>query len=492
MPNKHGFVPRVFGKISCIFWEFFLKTKISTVLATMSLRFRLICLVVITLVLSLAVEWTIVFFNASRSVRTEISAALQVGEQISKSALRRLPESSDPRRGLEELVAAFKGNRHLRVSLSGSTAALVEPPLGDTHFGVAPSWFARLLAITPLSAELPAVIAGRDYGTIVIEADPKNEVLEVWNSLGDSLLTLLLFFSLSILLTYYFIGCALRPLDRLAAAIEKVGHGDYEVRIGGDTVPEVAQLQHSYNRMALELKASDEEKHRLNERLLTLQEEERAEIARDLHDEVSPFLFAVNADLASISRLAEQGRGAEIAGQIRSTLDAVSHMQRQIKTLLLRLRPGVLADFGLSPAIMNIVIFWQRRRPEIRFHVSLPQDSASFGSLIDKTAYRIVQEGLSNAVRHGEPTEISIAVTPSSTNALGPECLTVEVSNDGAKMEDGAGLGFGLTGMRERVQALGGQLVIARKPGLSLSLTATLPLMAPSGQSCASSIAGSA
>jgi two-component system, NarL family, sensor histidine kinase UhpB len=257
-------------------------------------------------------------------------------------------------------------------------------------------------------------------------------------------------------------------------------------------VPEVAQLQRSYNRMAFELKASDEEKHRLNERLLTLQEDERAEIARDLHDEVSPFLFAVNADLASISRLAEQGRCAEIAGQILSTLDAVSHLQRQTKTLLRRLRPGVLEDFGLSSAIMSIVNFWQRRRPELCFHLRLPPDRTSFGSLIDNVVYRIVQEGLSNAVRHGEPKVISVAVTPSSINPSGPEYLTVEVNNDGTKIEEGTGLGFGLTGMRERVQALGGQLVLTREPGLGLSLAATLPLTAKSGHSCASSIAGSA
>jgi two-component system, NarL family, sensor histidine kinase UhpB len=70
--------------------------------------------------------------------------------------------------------------------------------------------------------------------------------------------------------------------------------------------------------MASELMEMDEETRRLN-----LQEEERREIARDLHDEISPFLFAVNADLASISRLANQGQNSEIAGQIRATLESL-------------------------------------------------------------------------------------------------------------------------------------------------------------------------
>jgi hypothetical protein len=116
----------------------------------MSLRIRLICLIALVLVLSLAVEGTIVSFNASRSVPTEINSALQVGQQIVKSALAGLPESPDPRRSLEGLVASFKGNRHLRVSLTGDAGATAEPSLGSSHFGAAPQWFVRLLGISPV------------------------------------------------------------------------------------------------------------------------------------------------------------------------------------------------------------------------------------------------------------------------------------------------------------------------------------------------------
>jgi two-component system, NarL family, sensor histidine kinase UhpB len=129
-------------------------------------------------------------------------------------------------------------------------------------------------------------------------------------------------------------------LDQLAGALQQIGHGDYTLRIGGHMVPELSPLQASFNRMAAELAELDEEKRRLNEQLLTLQEEERRDIARDLHDEISPCLFAVNVGLASISRLANQGRSAEIAGEIQSTVEAVSHMQLQIRTMLGRLRPG--------------------------------------------------------------------------------------------------------------------------------------------------------
>ena len=90
----------------------------------------------------------------------------------------------------------------------------------------------------------------------------------------------------------------------------------------------------------------------------------------------------------------------------------------------------------------------------------LPPDEASFGALIDIAIYRVVQESLSNAVRHGNAAEIFVSVTPGAGGPR-PDCVTVEVSNDGAGMDKTAGFGFGLTGMRERVRALGGRLVLA-------------------------------
>jgi two-component system sensor histidine kinase UhpB len=223
----------------------------------MSLRIRLICLIALVLVLSLAVEGTIVLFNASRSVPTEINSALQVGQQIVKSALAGLPESPDPRRSLEDLVASFKGNRHLRVSLTGDAGATAEPSLASSHFGAVPPWFVRLLGISPIVDRVPVAIAGQDYGSVVIETNPTNEILEVWNDLGDSLIVLTLFFGFNILLIYVFIGHTLRPLDSLAKALKQIGHGDYKMRIGDSSIPELSRLWLSFNLMASQLAEMD-------------------------------------------------------------------------------------------------------------------------------------------------------------------------------------------------------------------------------------------
>jgi two-component system sensor histidine kinase UhpB len=125
-----------------------------------------------------------------------MNSALQVGQQFVASALADLADSTDRRGDLEALVAAFKGNRHLRVSLSGG-AAIVAPSLDGSHFGMVPRWFVRFLDVAPAAARVPVTIAGQHYGSILIETDPNNEILEVWNDLGDGFIVLVSFLPLT-------------------------------------------------------------------------------------------------------------------------------------------------------------------------------------------------------------------------------------------------------------------------------------------------------
>src|SRR5215469_14685139 len=110
----------------------------------MSLRLRLVSLVAIVLAVSLVFGSAIACFSASRSVRTEMLSALVVAQQTIENAVDGLQTSHDPQRELENLVTSFKGNRHLRVSLSG-TRAIASPAVEEPPFGRVPEWFVRLI-----------------------------------------------------------------------------------------------------------------------------------------------------------------------------------------------------------------------------------------------------------------------------------------------------------------------------------------------------------
>ncbi len=441
----------------------------------MSLRFRLSGLICFVLLLSLVLGSVVAYSTAVRSVRAEMQAAFLVGRQTIEVGIERLRRSGNPPRDLDQLVGSFDGNRHIRVWRNGATAVLAAPVVENGRFGRVPAWFVRIIGAAPWTERIPVAIGGSDYGAIRVETDPYNETLEVWDAFTGSLVAPTLFCILTVVLVYWFIGRMLRPLNRLATALEEVGDGRYRTRISGRLPPELSRLRDSFNRMAARLTEADAEKQRLNEQLLSLQEEERTDLARDLHDEVSPFLFAVNVDTAAAARLLAAGRSGEAAAHVELIADAVRHIQQEVRRMLARLRPIGLAELGLPAAIENLVAFWRRRCPEIRYRVSIAAECEDLSEVVGTTICRIVQEALSNAVRHAEAKRVTIIVEECRDVAERGAAIRVVVADDGRGMAEARRMGYGLTGLSERIAALGGRMSFSTGLGGGCTLTAELP-----------------
>jgi two-component system sensor histidine kinase UhpB len=263
----------------------------------------------------------------------------------------------------------------------------------------------------------------------------------------------------------------LRPLNRLSAALTSVGSGEYAVRVEHAGPPELARLARVFNAMVQRLDTAQARNLRLNEQLLTLQEEERTDLARDLHDEVGPFLFAVSLDAAAIEQAATSGRIAEVPERAHAIREAVGHMQRHVRAMLHRLRPISPVEGGLAPALDDLVTFWRARQPTIDYALDVSFDEDGVGDPAMTAIYRVVQEGLNNAVRHGQPRRIEIVVQAGETDEI-----IVRVADDGIGLAASDTPGFGFTGMRERVEGLGGTLhVCPGDDGKGLVVTARLP-----------------
>jgi two-component system sensor histidine kinase UhpB len=437
----------------------------------MPLRARLIALVGLVLLASLACGSALIAWHAAASVRTELRAALDVGTRTIRNGFDDLTRSSDRAAELRHLIATFNGNRHVRAALvdaqdqAVAVSRLFEPSLS------VPDWFRRIIAGHPGAVRLPVP---ESPATVILQADPVNELGEVWGQSRDSVLVLSVFALLSALLICTAVGRALRPLENLSTAFARIGEGDYHGTLPEQGPPELARLATGFNRMTERLAMVAAQNHRLNERLLTLQSEERADLARDLHDEVGPMLFAVDMTAATIERLVETGRTANITTHARSIHDAVARMQRHVRALLERLRP--LHAVGLESSIGRLVAFWQVRRPEIAFSVTVSVEEDSIGDELKETIYRVIQEAMSNAIRHGSPTRVQVVAADVENG------IRVSVTDDGVGMPPNgfAAPGaqrFGLVGMRERVMAMAGSLAIQPGPsGKGLMLVAILPV----------------
>jgi two-component system sensor histidine kinase UhpB len=146
-------------------------------------------------------------------------------------------------------------------------------------------------------------------------------------------------------------------------------------------------------------------------------------------------------------------------------------MQTQVTDMLQRLRPIRAVEFGLASAVEDLVAFWRARRPDITFDLRIAADDAALGLGVREAFYRVAQEALSNAVRHGASSRIVVEIGTGEDKAA-----FVRVADNGeAGSHPGGRPRFGLVGMRERIGALGGVLAIDPGEGHGWSVLATIP-----------------
>jgi len=437
----------------------------------MSLRATLIFGIALVLTTSLICGGALLYWHMVNKVDTEMNAALNVGDRTIRNAVEDMQKAVDAPQDLATVVKSLDGDRHLRATLIAPHGAVLARSTPLPSDDPAPAWFYAMLAHAPGVSRIPVSMSSGRSGMILLETDSRNEIGEAWSDATLTFVILALFCGLSALLVYWIVGRALTPLNAVVMAFQRVGQGDYAPQAPHGGPSELVQLSEGFNQMVTRLARMSQRKEQLEEQLVEVQEEERAELARDLHDEIGPLLFAVNVDLAALQEHDVIRADSQLRARLTATGEAVLRMQQHVRSILGRLRPPTVADLGLRNSVERLIAFWRTRYPTIAFEADILDDelSADLGSRI----YRIVQESVSNALRHGHPARIELKVFWESATSL-----LVEIRDDGLGLQpNGRQGGLGLTGMRERVASVGGEFAVsAGHDGHGVTIQARFPL----------------
>jgi two-component system sensor histidine kinase UhpB len=429
----------------------------------MSLRQRLLLAVAAAFAASLALGVWITTLQAAYLVRVELSAALQTGARSANDALQDLapPASID---ALERLATSYDGSRHVvaELILAGRVVARSRPSQPTAR---PPSWFLALAApsIGPVEVKVPG-------GVLRLSPQAASEIGERWSEAWWLIGILGLSSALAAVFCFVTALWSLRPLGPLAQALQQVERGRQGGPLAVRGPPEVALLAAAFNRMQAALSRAAQENRRLSLQLDQLAEEERAELARDLHDEIGPLLFAVTA-WATAARLQDgKGDAAGARASLRAVEASAASLQDSVRDLLRRLRDSAPAPLDLAKSLASLLEFWRGLRPETEFAADVGSGVDTMPEPVRAALFRVAQEGISNAIRHGDPRHVRLLVRVQGQNA------ELVVEDDGAG-GDVAHTGLGLIGLDERLRALGGALQI--RGGCGWRLTARAPTCVP-------------
>jgi len=432
----------------------------------LSLRARLLALLGVTLAAGLALGVGLLMLHAASRVRAESDSTARLAREFVATALASVEESDDPLPALRERLADVERLRHIHIFMAGSgeERALA----GDGRR--APGWFAALVAGPPSVTRIALDGRGRLRGELALVAEPGDEIDEIWDevgllALGAAALALAGFGVVSVV-----VSRALTPVATLAEALQRLERGDRSVRMAAGDAPEFVAIASRVDALAETLARFDAENRALVERIIHVQDEERRDIARDLHDEIGPFLFSIRAGLGALARKLE-GAHREDCLNIDGQLGALQQVNRRI---LGRLRPAALDEMGLDGALQALAQGWRDLDPKVAVGLHVAEAGAPLDESIALTAYRIVQEGLTNVFRHASASRVDVTVERIVSG--GKSELRVTVRDDGAGVPEGAREGIGLRGMSERVAALGGRLTFDSASPRGALLEARLPL----------------
>jgi len=445
----------------------------------MSLQLKLNIIITSLLLMMLAASAYFIVQNAREDVRAEVNSTSNLVLHLLDAEITHYTSDYgwlNRSAGLGSSIfrlGSLANIRHLKIDFYDMNGLLRE----TNHNGqqqdiedLPPAWFIKALALSEIGIHeirKNIVLNGRFVGELVVTPDPSYEIAEVWDDTIGMLSLVTIFFILINLLTYWAVKYSFRPVGKILSGLTQIEKGNFGSRLPVFKQIELQAIGEKFNLMADALQESTENNHRLTQQIIRLQEDERKSLARDIHDEIGQYLTAIHVDASAILSAKKISTAKESAKAIS---DVTRQMMDMVHELLQRLRPRVIDELGIGLALGELIHHWRQRNRSISVVHNVSNNIGMLDDSVAITAYRVMQESLTNISKHANARRVTINVTHDEAR------IFMEIEDDGVGfLQTKMTHGYGLAGMRERVQGLMGEMFIESLGGLGTKIQVSLP-----------------
>jgi len=311
------------------------------------------------------------------------------------------------------------------------------------------------------------MLEGKRVGDIAFSPDLSSEIYEKWIGFLAILLAATLLTLTTGIIAHYTVGTAFGPLQELADGLTRIRNGEYRIPIPVSGPPEIRKSCEQANDLAKRLNALSADNRDLLRKIVSLQDDERRDVARELHDELGPLLFGIRAGAVALRDSILDGNDA-LATSAESILQSAEALQQANRRILDHLRPLYIEELGLAKSVQTLLETARAQAGEVSLTSRLDPQLDGLDGPLSQTVYRVIQESVTNALRHANASSIEIRA------ASDGKALTIEITDDGVGFGE-VKSGRGLTGMHERVRALSGSFELLREADKSI-VRCRLPL----------------
>lgn len=428
----------------------------------MSLKSKLLIYINSLLLIATLIGLLTILMVTQKNVREEVLSTMTLAEFAIEQGVKKNPDfylfqREDSDLGFSELSEIrhlkiqFFNNQDILLEETSNTLDEIKPP---------PYWF--IFLIEKLSEEIffskiNIDQRGEMTGYILIKPEPIYEYAEIWQQIKVGLWIIGAFLILINIVVLILFSHMIKPINKIIEGFEKLEAGNYKSKINRSNILELDIIGKKFNSMINNLRQSNDKIHKLSQNLINVQEQEKSELARDLHDELGQSLTALQAEAASISKSTKKSSRDDA---IFNVIQLSKNMMLSTREIIKKLNLGLIEDLGLESALIELFENWKRRFKGVKFEYKI-EDKALRKITKQETAhlYRIFQEALTNIAKHSEPKNIKITVKSLDRGNK----TRILISNDGIKSNLVNNEGLGLIGIAERVDQINGSLEVIKK-----------------------------
>ena len=414
----------------------------------LSLRARINLLLALVLTLGLAINVARLVLEAGPRVQAEDQSVIRLAREFIDTIVAGLNEAPDPEARLNQIVRDLNRLRHVSITRQGEAigrSGTADNPDDNADARSPPAWFVRLVHPEQTTVNVPISIKGKP-GSLLITSHPNDEMAEIWDGIITQLQIGTVIAIVLFLITARVVSRALAPIQTLSDAMVKIEAGGYDTRVKPDGPPELAAICDKLNHLSATLGNAVDDKRRLAERVVSLQDVERKEIARELHDEFGPYLFALRAHASALMRIADarEPNTDALRKHGGAILEQVNALQQFNRRVLEKLRPVGLTELGLRDALGALLRLWGESHPDVTIETAISPSLGESGETADLTIYRVVQEALTNVFRHAGATCVNVTIEPAeqASGITRGGCARVRVRDNGRGMRPDHRLGL--------------------------------------------------
>ncbi len=442
--------------------------SLPTLPRAMSLRDQISLRILLISLCILLLGGGIAIWQARNAVSNEVDSSIKLALQLIK--INESTAQSNQTNWIYRL-STLEHTRHLSIQLkepSGSIINISPRTAPNVRHDAPPAWFVNLVVSDYPKAEYQISTVDNHLLTLLIQANPMDEMIEVWHETIAFFSSILLLVLLTFFAVHQAFNKTLQAIQTIVDNLKGIEKGEYHQKLPEFSTLEYNNIALAINQMNDALKSTQQQNQALTQHSLEIQEEERQRLSQELHDEFAQSLTAIKVMVVTATH-----KHSEIKTITTSIVEICDHLTKVLRSMMKQLHPLMLTELGLKATLEDLINHWEVKADSISFELQVDDAVDTLDKTIIIQVFRVIQESLTNIIRHAQATHVTISLSiKPDTNTL-----KLEVSDNGQGCDLNRATGFGLQGMAERVKLLGGKFELQSHLGKGMQIQAWIPII---------------